>query len=56
MSSSSPCHESYIFSEDNYEAVLLVDADNAFNTLNRLTALHNICILCPVFSKILINT
>lgn len=46
-----------IFStDDDCEAVLLVDANNAFNTLNRQTALHNIRVLCPTFSTILINT
>ena len=37
-------------------AVLLVDASNAFNSLNRLVALHNIHRICPPLSTILINT
>ena len=37
------------------EAVLLIDANNAFNSLNREAALHNIQILCPSFATILIN-
>ena len=37
------------------EAVLLVDARNAFNSLNRLVALHNIKTICPDFATILIN-
>ena len=44
------------FEDDNTEAVLLVDASNAFNSLNRKTALHNIRSLCPTLSTILINT
>ena len=35
-----------LFAEENTEAVLLVDASNAFNSLNRQVALRNISILC----------
>lgn len=35
------------------EAVLLVDASNAFNSLNRRVALHNVQVLCPSFTTIL---
>ena len=41
-----------IFSADETDAALLIDATNAFNTLNRAAALH-ISILCPTF---VINT
>lgn len=44
------------FKDESTEAVLLVDASNAFNSLNRKTALHNIRNLCPTLSTILINT
>ena len=44
-----------VFEEGSTEAVLLVDASNAFNSLNRLVALHNIRQLCPPLSTILIN-
>ena len=37
------------------EAVLLVDASNAFNSLNRDAALHNIRHVCPSLSTVLIN-
>ena len=30
------------------EAILLLDATNAFNTINRQAALHNIKVICPV--------
>ncbi len=40
--------------KDN-EAVLLVDASNAFNSLNRRVALHNVRALCPSFATILVN-
>ena len=44
------------FHSDDVEAVLLVDASNAFNSLNREVALRNIQIVCPALAKILINT
>ena len=44
------------FSLPDTEGVLLVDASNAFNSLNRQTALHNIQVLCPAIATILINT
>jgi hypothetical protein len=40
---------------DAAEAVILVDASNAFNSLNRSALLHNIQVLCPPISKIAIN-
>jgi len=45
-----------LFEKEDTEAVILVDADNAFNKINRQAALHNINILCPSFSTILRNT
>ena len=45
-----------IFEDDDTEAILLVDADNAFNRLNRRAALHNIRHLCPNFHRYLNNT
>ena len=44
------------FESDENEAVLLADASNAFNSLNRQVALHNIRRLCPPLATILINT
>ena len=35
-----------IFKADDTDAVLLIDASNAFNALNRAAALHNIRVLC----------
>ena len=45
-----------IFQVPETEAVLLVDANNAFNSLNRKAALHNISIICPSLARTLINT
>ena len=36
-----------IFQAPETEAIFLVDATNAFNSLNRKAALHNISIICP---------
>lgn len=38
------------------DAVLLADARNAFNSLNRSTALRNIISICPLLATITINT
>ena len=45
-----------IFNSDDTDAVLLIDASNAFNALNRAAALHNIRILCPIIAIYAINT
>ena len=45
-----------MFESSETEAIILVDATNAFNSLNRQVALRNIRHLCPPLSKILINT
>ena len=43
------------FNDKSTEEVLLVDATNAFNSLNRNAALLNICHLCPALATIVIN-
>jgi len=43
------------FAADDSDALLLVDASNAFNRLNRLLALLNIRHVCPPLSIALIN-
>ena len=45
-----------IYEDPSNEAVLLVDATNAFNTLNRNVALVNVNKKCPPLAKVLINT
>ena len=44
------------YQQDDTEGVLLIDASNAFNSLNSSVALHNIQYLCPQCAPILINT
>ena len=40
-----------IFQDDETQAVLLIDASNEFNRINRSVMLHNIGILCPSLAK-----
>ena len=45
-----------LFQQEETEAILLVDDSNAFNSLNCLSALHNIRQLCPSLATALINS
>ena len=45
-----------IFEDEVAEAALMVDAFNAFNSLNREVALRNTHILCPSLAPVLTNT
>ena len=45
-----------VFQDPNTEAVLLADASNAFNCLNRQAALQNKLSLCPSIASALVNT
>ena len=45
-----------LFQADDFDAVLLIDASNAFNALSRTAALHNIRMLCPIIAAYIINT
>ena len=47
---------SLVFQDPTTEAVLLVDATNAFNCLNRKVALQNIVQVCPSIAPAIINT
>ena len=47
---------SEIFHGEDTDAVLLTDASNAFNSLNRMTALHNILVTCPIIAPYAVNT
>ena len=43
------------WNDESTDAALLVDADNAFNCLNRKVALHNVQQLCPMLHTYLFN-
>jgi len=45
-----------VVQDANSEAVLLVDATNAFNSLNRHVALQNVLHLCPSIAPAIVNT
>ena len=44
-----------IFKDHNTEAVFLIDAENAFNAINRKAMLHNISVICPIISTYIGN-
>ena len=43
-----------MFSKHGSDAILLVDADNAFSRINRNVMLHNIQIICPIIATYVI--
>lgn len=45
-----------VYEKDDTEAILLVDADNAFNRLNRAVALRNIRVVCPAVAIFAMNS
>ena len=45
-----------LYEDHDTEAIMLVDADNAFNRMNRNVALNNIQYTCPEIATYLINT
>ena len=45
-----------IFDDNETEAMIFVDASNAFNRLNRQVALRNTEVVCPAMAPVLINT
>ena len=45
-----------VYNKNESEALLLVDATNAFNSLNRQVALRNVKILCPNIAQQIKNT
>ena len=44
-----------IYDLEETEAVLLIDAENAFNSSNRKATINNICILCPIIGTYVKN-
>ena len=47
---------SQVFVEEGTDGILLIDASNAFNQMNRSVALHNIQLTCKGMSLYIINT
>ena len=45
-----------IFNDDTTDAILLIDATNAFNSMNRSVALHNTYVICPAIATYVSNT
>ena len=46
----------HLYESEKCEAILFVDADNAFNSLNREASLLNMKHVCPEFQYYLVNT
>ena len=44
-----------VYQQGETEAILLVDANNAFNSINRKAMLHNISITCPPITTFIAN-
>ena len=44
-----------VFNDDNTEGILLIDAENAFNSINRKVMLHNLKLICPVIATYISN-
>ncbi|XP_073243955.1 uncharacterized protein [Porites lutea] len=47
---------SQVFVEEGTDGILLIDASNAFNQMNRSAALHNMQIMCKEMALYVINT
>ena len=46
---------SQVFVEEGTDGILLIDASNAFNQMNRSAALHNIQIMCKEWRSMLLT-
>ena len=46
----------HVFADEDTEAMILVDASNVFNCLDRQVTLRNCEMVCPALSHFLINT
>ena len=44
-----------LYNDTNTEAILMIDATNASNSLDRETALRNIQVMCPPVAPFLVN-
>ena len=54
--SGTPLHALWdLYQNSEIEAVLLIDTDNAFNSVNSKVMLQNICITCPIITLFISN-
>ena len=44
-----------VFVKEDTEAVLLIDAENPFNSINRKVMLHNLNFICPIITAYVTN-
>ena len=44
-----------VFNDDNTEGILLIDAENAFNSINRKVMPHNLKLICPAIATYISN-
>ena len=44
-----------IFNDDNMETILVIDAESAFNSINRKVMLHKLKFICPVIATYVSN-
>ena len=44
-----------IFNDDNTEGILSIDAENAFNSINRKVMLYNLKFICPAITTCISN-
>ena len=44
-----------LYANDDTQGLLFIDAENAFNNMNRVTALHKIQRICPIMATYIIN-
>ena len=44
-----------IFTDVDKDAVLLIDAENAFNSINYKVMLHNLKFICPIIATYIIS-
>ena len=45
-----------MYTNEDMEAILMIDASNAFNSLNRIAAMHNMQRLCLSLARVFMNT
>ena len=45
-----------LFAAEETQGILLIDAHNAFNSLNRRAAMWNVRVLCPALGPVVVNT